>query len=396
MQNRLVSLPPLDALRGFVAAARRMSITAAADDLCLTQSAVSRQIQTLEERLGTPLFTRSNRSIALTAAGEQLFKLASPWMDKLLDLADSLRQDQRVRPVTVSASMGVASLWLLPRLGEFQSAHPHIDVRVATSNRVLDLGRDGIDLAIRYSPASHATQGGQLLFDEVVAPVAAPSVAASAFRKPEALLQHVLLDLDDKVGPWLHWVAHARGAVNFVAAALETATTVDDALAVANRSGLPAQNFVAGDSKGNIGWTIAGPLPRRAQPGLASTFPLAGETQAAGWNGLLAPDAYPAVRNPADGQLSTANSRQLMGPGHGKLGDGGFDLGARAHQVRGAVAALGPRTDEQGVYSVALDDRALFMAGWRERALAVLDDSDPMVQHLCNQRKRNPQDFSVA
>ncbi|KQV87197.1 penicillin amidase [Massilia sp. Root351] len=172
----------------------------------------------------------------------------------------------------------------------------------------------------------------------------------------------------------LHWVAHARGAVNFVAAGLETASTVDDALAVANRSGLPAQNFVAGDSKGNIGWTIAGPLPRRAQPGLASTFPLAGETQAAGWNGLLSPDAYPAVRNPADGQLSTANSRQLMGAGHGKLGDGGFDLGARAHQVRGAVAALGAKTDEQGVYSVALDDRALFMAGWRDRALAALDD----------------------
>ena len=170
----------------------------------------------------------------------------------------------------------------------------------------------------------------------------------------------------------LHWVAHARGAVNFVAAALETATTVDDALAVANRSGLPAQNFVAGDSKGNIGWTIAGPLPRRAQPGLASTFPLAGETQAAGWNGLLAPEAYPAVRNPADGQLSTANSRQLMGPGHGKLGDGGFDLGARAHQVRGAVAALGPRTDEQGVYSVALDDQALAAGGARgaQRAAA--------------------------
>jgi len=173
----------------------------------------------------------------------------------------------------------------------------------------------------------------------------------------------------------LHWVAHARGAVNFAAAGLETATTVDDALAVANRSGLPAQNFVAGDSKGNIGWTIAGPLPRRAQPGLASTFPLAGPTQAAGWNGLLAPEAYPAVRNPADGQLSTANSRLLMGAEYGKLGDGGFDLGARAHQVRGAVAALGAKTNEQGVYSVALDDRALFIAGWRERALAVLDDA---------------------
>lgn len=173
----------------------------------------------------------------------------------------------------------------------------------------------------------------------------------------------------------VHWVAHAKGAVNFAAAGLEMATTLDDALAVANRSGLPAQNFVAGDSKGNIGWTIAGPLPRRAQPGLASTFPLAGEAHAAGWDGLLAPEAYPSVRNPADGQLSTANSRLLMGADFGKLGDGGFDLGARAHQVRGAVAALGARTDEQGVYSVSLDDRALFMSGWRDRALAALDET---------------------
>ncbi|KQW94105.1 penicillin amidase [Massilia sp. Root418] len=173
----------------------------------------------------------------------------------------------------------------------------------------------------------------------------------------------------------LHWVAHAKGAVNLAAGALETATTVDDALAVANRSGLPAQNFVAGDSKGNIGWTIAGPLPRRAQPGFASTFPLAGDSHAAGWNGLLPPEAYPALRNPADGQLSTANSRQLMGADFGKLGDGGFDLGARAHQVRGAVAALGAKTSEQGVYSVALDDRALFMSGWRDRALAALGDT---------------------
>lgn len=209
MQNRLVSLPPLDALRGFVAAARRMSITAAADDLCLTQSAVSRQIQALEERLGVQLFTRSSRSITLTEAGEQLFQLASPWMERLLDLTESLRQDGRLRPVTISASIGVASLWLLPKLGAFQTAHPHIDVRLAASNRVMDLERDGIDLAIRYSPATPATEGGLRLFDEEVAPVASPAVAASAFGRPgllaDPLLAHVLLDFDDRGRPWLHW-----------------------------------------------------------------------------------------------------------------------------------------------------------------------------------------------
>lgn len=205
MPSRLVSLPPLDALRGFVAAARRMSITAAADDLCLTQSAVSRQIQALEERLGTQLFTRGKRSIALTAAGEQLFQLVSPWMDRLLDLGEALRQDGRPRPVTVSASIGVASLWILPRLGAFQAAHPHIDVRVATSNLVLDLARDGIDLAIRYSPATPATRGGLALFGEAVAPVASAALAAGAFHTPGALLEHVLLDLENHGPPWLRW-----------------------------------------------------------------------------------------------------------------------------------------------------------------------------------------------
>jgi len=205
MPHPLLSLPPLDALRGFVAAARRLSITAAAEDLCLTQSAVSRQIQALEERLGTRLFTRSNRSIALTPAGEQLFRLASPWMDRLGELAESLRGERRARPVTISASVGVAALWILPRLGAFLSAHPDVDVRVAASNRVMDLAQEGVDLAIRYSPTSAPPEHAIHLFHEDVVPVASPAVAASAFAGDDELLGQVLLDLDDRRRPWLHW-----------------------------------------------------------------------------------------------------------------------------------------------------------------------------------------------
>ena len=205
MPHPLVSLPPLDALRGFVAAARRLSITAAAEDLCLTQSAVSRQIQSLEERLGTRLFTRSNRSISLTPAGEQLFRLASPWMDRLGELAESLRSERRARPVTVSASVGVASLWILPRLGAFLGTHPDIDVRVAATNRVMDLAQEDVDLAIRYSPTAAAPEHAIHLFHEDVVPVASPAVAASAFTGDEGLLGQVLLDLDDRRRPWLHW-----------------------------------------------------------------------------------------------------------------------------------------------------------------------------------------------
>ncbi|QGZ38540.1 penicillin amidase [Pseudoduganella flava] len=169
----------------------------------------------------------------------------------------------------------------------------------------------------------------------------------------------------------LHWIAHEPTLINTNLRRLEGTNTVDEALAVANGAGIPAQNFVAGDAAGNIGWTIAGPLPRRAHPGAAATYPLA--DAAAGWQGWLQPGEYPRIVNPAAGQLLTANSRQLVGKGAELLGDGGYDLGARTRQARDALTALGPRTDEKGVYGVMLDDRALFQARWRERALAVLD-----------------------
>lgn len=205
MQNDLLSLPPLDALRGFVAVARRMSITLAAQDLCLTQSAVSRQVQALEEHLGTPLLVRKHRAIALTDAGKRLFDLASPWLGRLAEYAESLKEDDRMRPVTITASIGVTSLWLLSRLGGFQAAHPHIDVRVAANNRVVDLAQEGIDVAIRYCKESSAPRGAIRLFGEAVVPVASKAVAAKAFKTPDALLQQVLLELSEGNVPWLHW-----------------------------------------------------------------------------------------------------------------------------------------------------------------------------------------------
>jgi penicillin amidase len=162
----------------------------------------------------------------------------------------------------------------------------------------------------------------------------------------------------------LHWIAHSPQALNFNHLALETTDTLDGALTLASTIGIPAQNFVAADEKGNIGWTIIGALPRRV-PSRAAP----GGT----WNGTLAAADYPKVRNPAEGQLSTANNRQLMGAGAQAIGDGGFDLGARNRQIRDALLALGPKTDVRSVYGVTMDDRALFMAGWRQRAIAALD-----------------------
>jgi penicillin amidase len=159
----------------------------------------------------------------------------------------------------------------------------------------------------------------------------------------------------------IHWIAHLPGALNLNHRKLEAADTLGEALAVAATIGIPAQNFVAGDDKGNIGWTITGVLPRRAQAGAGT------------WDGALAPADYPKVVNPAGGQLSTANSRQLIGAGAQLIGDGGFDLGARNRQIRDGLLALGPKTDVRAVYGITMDDRAVFMAGWRSRAMAALD-----------------------
>jgi LysR family glycine cleavage system transcriptional activator len=204
MPTDLLNLPPLDAIRGFVAAARRMSITLAAQDLCLTQSAVSRQIQNLEEHLGTPLLIRKHRAIALTEAGQELLQLASPWLGRLAQYSAALRNDT-VRPVTITAPISVTSLWILPRLGAFQDAHPHIDVRVSANNRMLNLKQEGIDLAIRYARGGDVAPDATLLFGEKVLPVASKEVAARAFGDPQGLLSEVLLELDERALPWLRW-----------------------------------------------------------------------------------------------------------------------------------------------------------------------------------------------
>ncbi|MFP5391208.1 MAG: penicillin acylase family protein, partial [Gammaproteobacteria bacterium] len=152
----------------------------------------------------------------------------------------------------------------------------------------------------------------------------------------------------------LHWVAHLPGAVNFNLRHIESANTVEEALKAANTLGIPGQNFMVGDDQGNIGWTIAGLLPRRAQPGFASSYPVAADGDT--FTEVLDPAAYPRVINPAGGQLSTANIRQLDGAGQFLIGDGGFDIGARNRQIRDALGALGPRATPRDVYAVTLDD----------------------------------------
>jgi LysR family glycine cleavage system transcriptional activator len=202
----IVRLPSLDLIRGFVAVGRRMSITLAAQDLCVTQSAVSRQIRALEDMLGVRLLIRGHRSIAFTSEGERLFRSANGAVQQLQDAVGAVRVNGVRQPVTIACTIGIAGLWLLPRLRGFQQDHPGIDMRVAASDRVEDLRGEGIDLAIRYCTQQTASDGAERLFGEMIAPVAHPALGLDSLASPRTLEQHFLLEFDGVVNfPWLQW-----------------------------------------------------------------------------------------------------------------------------------------------------------------------------------------------
>ncbi|WP_307512732.1 LysR substrate-binding domain-containing protein [Variovorax sp. W1I1] len=205
MPLSLLRLSSLDLVRGFVAVGRRMSISLAAEDLCLTQSAVSKQVHALEGQLGVKLLVRGHRSISFTAEGERLFRSADGAVQQLQDVMGGIRQAGEQRPMTLSASIGMTGLWLLPRLSRVQKLHPGVDVRVSANNRLADLRNEGIDLAIRYTTPALAPAGALRLFGETVAPVAHPSLGLKMLRAAGAVSRLCLLDFDDPQHPWLQW-----------------------------------------------------------------------------------------------------------------------------------------------------------------------------------------------
>lgn len=203
-------LPSLDLIKGFEAAARNLSITRAAEELFVTQSAVSRQVKALEAQLGVALFQRRHRALLLTEAGQELYRSASAALKQLSDTASRIKQRGSTRIFTVSATIGFISLWLIPRLADFRAAHPEIDIRLDANNKMLDLQQDGIEVAIRYCSAEMAPAGAVRLFGEEVTPVCSPGLitAVLPLAAPEDLRRHVLLHYDRNDGhlaPWLTW-----------------------------------------------------------------------------------------------------------------------------------------------------------------------------------------------
>ena len=205
MSIPLSRLSSLDLIRGFVAVGRRMSITLAADDLCITQSAVSRQIRALEDMLGVKLLTRGHRSIAFTSDGDRLFRSANSAVQQLQDVIGAIRVEGARQPVTITCTIGVASLWLLPRLPALQQEMPGIDVRVSATDSIEDLRSDRIDLAIRYCAQDAAPPGAERLFGETVVPVASAALGLDPRDWSGALARTVLLEFEGSNMPWLRW-----------------------------------------------------------------------------------------------------------------------------------------------------------------------------------------------
>lgn len=196
------SLPPLGTLRTFEAVARHLSFTRAADELALTQSAVSHQIRALEEHLGARLFQRRHRAIELAADGQTLLEGVRAGLDSVLFASERLRSRRRVGVLTVAAPAAFAVWWLVPRLGRFAALHPEIEVRIAAiDGREPDLRRDGIDVAVvkRAAQGAAGNAVAMPLLHELVFPVCAPSLLGQAWslRSPRDLLPFTLIECDE-------------------------------------------------------------------------------------------------------------------------------------------------------------------------------------------------------
>lgn len=212
MRNDPQRLPPLDLLLAFESAARHLSFTRAGEERFVTQSAISRQIRALEEELGTPLFVRQHRALALTPAGQRLMATCSAVLQQLRDAVAAVRAPAARETLALTTTPSFAALWLIPRLAHFTAAHPGIDVRLDASYEVRDLRREGFALAVRYGPIG-ATDGAQLFGESIVA-VCSPALlddAARPLKHPRDLAQHTLIQLVSLAGgsmplEWDSWL----------------------------------------------------------------------------------------------------------------------------------------------------------------------------------------------
>jgi len=209
------SLPPLNALRAFEAAARHLSLSLAANELNVTPAAISHQVRLLEEHIGLPVFERNGRGLALTDAGAAGLRDLREAFARLSAAMDAIGSLGERGSLTVSATPSFAAKWLLPRLDSFEREHPEIDVHVSASMHLTDFARERVDVAIRYGAGGYSEFFFEKLFPESVIPVCSPDLLAGRFpNSPRDLIGLTLLhddspDNDPSCPNWDLWLRAA-------------------------------------------------------------------------------------------------------------------------------------------------------------------------------------------
>jgi LysR family glycine cleavage system transcriptional activator len=247
-------LPPLNALKAFEAAARHESFTRAAEELNVTQGAVSHQVKALEAELGLKLFNREPRRLVITAAGRDYLVVVRDALDLIAAGTDRLLQRQNSGVLTVSTSPNFASKWLVHRLGRFAEAHPEIDLRISATLHHVDFAREDVDLAVRHGDGTAPGLDITRLCTEELFPVCSPELLRGrhALRRPADLAHNVLLHLENR-RDWSKWLdaagAHdaglSRGPVLKQASMVIDAAVDGQGVALA-RTGLAAHDLISG------------------------------------------------------------------------------------------------------------------------------------------------------
>ena len=199
-------------LRAFEAVARHLNFRAASEELSVTQSAVSRQIQALEDDVGASLFLRHTRAVELTSAGALLLAAVSRALPQIDGAVRQIRQSAGRKSVSITTFASFASMWLIPRMEVFQRDNPDIDIRIDASDVAVDLDVADIDLAIRYGPANSMPKHAIRMFGEQLAPVISPWLLKSnpRIKKPEDLAQFSLIEAGDAHRTHLEWLTWRR------------------------------------------------------------------------------------------------------------------------------------------------------------------------------------------
>lgn len=200
------NLPPFPAVRAFEAAARHLSFKRAAEELHVTQSAISHQIKALEHYLGQPLFRRAKGGVVLTDAGKTCLPEIGKALDRLESCTDSIRERDVSGVIEIITTPAFAGRWLISRLGEFRDIYPALDVRLATTIGGVDLERDRADVAIWYGKESGTALQTDAVLRSALYPICSPDLISGghALRNPQALRHHTLLH-GDRGEAWTQW-----------------------------------------------------------------------------------------------------------------------------------------------------------------------------------------------